>query len=70
MSLSKGFRQFHRWMSMLFTATVIANFVAMGIGDGTLRRGDYARATWRALLTGLYLLRAVSGGSRGPLRQR
>ena len=24
-------RQFHRWMSIIFTVTVIANFVAMGL---------------------------------------
>jgi cellulose synthase/poly-beta-1,6-N-acetylglucosamine synthase-like glycosyltransferase len=26
-------RQFHRWLSIVFTATVIANFVAMGWGE-------------------------------------
>jgi hypothetical protein len=26
-------RQFHRWVSIVFTATVIANFVAMGWGE-------------------------------------
>jgi hypothetical protein len=26
-------RQFHRWMSIAFTVTVIANFVAMGLGE-------------------------------------
>ena len=25
-------RQAHRWLSIIFTATVIANFVAMGLG--------------------------------------
>ena len=25
-------RQFHRWISVVFTATVIANFVAMALG--------------------------------------
>ena len=25
-------RQIHRWLSIIFTATVIANFVAMGFG--------------------------------------
>ena len=25
-------RQGHRWLSMLFTATVVANFVAIGLG--------------------------------------
>jgi hypothetical protein len=27
-------RQFHRWVSLAFTLTVIANFVAMAIGRG------------------------------------
>lgn len=32
MTLSKSIRQVHRWLSIIFTVTVIANFVAMGIG--------------------------------------
>jgi len=31
-STSKWIRQFHRWMSIAFTLTVIANFVAMSQG--------------------------------------
>jgi hypothetical protein len=27
------FRQIHRWLSIVFTATVAANFIAMGLGD-------------------------------------
>jgi hypothetical protein len=27
-------RQTHRWVSIVFTVTVIANFVAMGLGNG------------------------------------
>ena len=27
-----GIRQFHRWTSIVFTLTVIANFVAMALG--------------------------------------
>jgi hypothetical protein len=26
-------RQIHRWLSIVFTLTVIANFAAMGLGD-------------------------------------
>ena len=26
-------RQFHRWISIAFTVTVIANFVAVGLGE-------------------------------------
>ena len=29
---SLGIRQFHRWVSMAFTLTVIANFVALSFG--------------------------------------
>jgi hypothetical protein len=34
MSWNNGIRQFHRWTSIVFTMTVIANFVALGIGKG------------------------------------
>ena len=30
--MSIWIRQIHRWLSIIFTATVIANFVAMAIG--------------------------------------
>lgn len=31
--MSKWIRQFHRWVSIAFTVTVIANFVAMSQGE-------------------------------------
>jgi cellulose synthase/poly-beta-1,6-N-acetylglucosamine synthase-like glycosyltransferase len=31
--MSKWIRQTHRWLSIVFTATVIANFVAMSQGE-------------------------------------
>ena len=31
--MSKWVRQIHRWVSMAFTLAVIANFVAMGMGQ-------------------------------------
>ena len=34
MNWSKGIRQLHRWMSIVFTVTVIANFVALSMGKG------------------------------------
>jgi hypothetical protein len=59
MSWSTGVRQTHRWLSMAFTATVIANFVALGVGRG---RQPPAWITYAPLLplalllaTGLYL---------------
>jgi hypothetical protein len=32
--MSKFVRQFHRWVSMLFTVTVIANIVVIAQGNG------------------------------------
>jgi hypothetical protein len=29
---NKWIRQFHRWLSIVFTATVLANFIVMGLG--------------------------------------
>lgn len=34
MTWNSGMRQFHRWMSVLFTVTVVANFVAMAMNGG------------------------------------
>lgn len=34
MSWNRGIRQIHRWTSIAFTLTVIANFVALGMGQG------------------------------------
>ena len=34
--MSKWIRQLHRWLSIVFTVTVIANFVAMGLNPGAL----------------------------------
>ncbi|AZO21760.1 MULTISPECIES: hypothetical protein [unclassified Mesorhizobium] len=33
MEWSKWIRQLHRWLSIIFTVTVIANFVAMALGE-------------------------------------
>ncbi|MBV9572355.1 MAG: hypothetical protein JO056_14035 [Alphaproteobacteria bacterium] len=32
MNWSKWIRQIHRWLSIIFTVTVVANFAAMAIG--------------------------------------
>ncbi len=32
MAWNRVMRQTHRWLSLIFTATVIANFVAMSLG--------------------------------------
>lgn len=36
MNWSNSIRQGHRWISITFTLTVIANFVAMGLSPGTM----------------------------------
>ena len=33
MNWNAWIRQIHRWLSIIFTITVIANFVAMGLGE-------------------------------------
>jgi hypothetical protein len=52
-------RQIHRWLSIAFTVTVVANFVALGMGQG---KQPPAWITYSPLLplalllfTGLYL---------------
>jgi cellulose synthase/poly-beta-1,6-N-acetylglucosamine synthase-like glycosyltransferase len=37
MNWNKWIRQSHRWMSIAFTVTVIANFVALAKGGGLYR---------------------------------
>ena len=59
MNLSQWIRQIHRWMSIAFTVTVIANFVVLGMGQG---QPPPAWVTYSPLLplfallfTGLYM---------------
>ncbi|WP_105386003.1 hypothetical protein [Neorhizobium alkalisoli] len=33
MAWNKSIRQLHRWLSIIFTLTVIANFAAMAMGE-------------------------------------
>ena len=59
MTLSKSIRQIHRWLSIAFTLTVIANFVAIGMGKAENPPGllTYSPLLPLALLllTGLYM---------------
>ena len=57
--MNNGIRQTHRWLSIVFTITVIANFVALATGGG---RQPPAWITYSPLLplalllfSGLYL---------------
>jgi hypothetical protein len=55
--MSKWVRQFHRWVSIAFTLTVIANFIALSGGKQPPPLVTYAPLLPLALLlfTGLYL---------------
>ena len=61
-------RQSHRWVSIVFTVTVIANFVAMGVGSGEPPPWiTYSPLPplFVQLLTGLYLFALPYIGRRG-----
>ena len=59
MTWSNRIRQSHRWISIAFTITVLANFVALGVGRGAQPPAwiTYAPLLPLALLmlSGLYL---------------
>jgi hypothetical protein len=59
MNWNKWVRQIHRWMSIAFTVTVIANFIALAMGRGAMPPPwvTYSPLLPLALLlfTGLYL---------------
>ena len=59
MNWNKWIRQIHRWLSIAFTVTVIANFVALARGGGQMPPPwvTYAPLLPLALLlvTGLYM---------------
>jgi hypothetical protein len=57
--MSYWMRQFHRWISIAFTLTVVANFVVMGMNGGQQPPAYITYAPLLPLLllllTGLYL---------------
>lgn len=59
MNWNNTIRQVHRWVSIVFTLTVVANFVAIGLGGGAQPPAwvTYSPLLPLALLlfTGLYL---------------
>jgi hypothetical protein len=70
MNWNKAIRQFHRWMSMAFTAFVIANLVVMGQGQIALIIGFATLVPLLLLLvTGLYLFALPYLGNRRGERQ-
>ena len=72
MTRNSWIRQFHRWTSMAFTLTVVANFVAMGMNGG---QQPPAYITYSPLLplflllfSGLYLFALPYVARRGAGR--
>jgi hypothetical protein len=69
--MNKWIRQIHRWLSIIFTLTVIANFVAMAVSSGGMPPPWVTYAPlpplFLLLFTGLYLfvLPYTSGSRRG-----
>lgn len=63
-------RQFHRWTSIVFTLTVIANFVAMALGKPPMWL-VYSPLPFLFLLlfTGLYMF-ALSYAAKGRLARQ
>lgn len=56
MSWNTTIRQIHRWLSIAFTLAVIANFIAMALGNQAVWVGLLALFPLiLLLLTGLYL---------------
>jgi hypothetical protein len=57
MNWNKWMRQLHRWLSIAFTVTVIANFVKIGMGRPAVTWVTYSPLLPLALLlfTGLYM---------------
>jgi cellulose synthase/poly-beta-1,6-N-acetylglucosamine synthase-like glycosyltransferase len=56
MNWNTSIRQIHRWLSIVFTATVIANFVAMGLGEPpTVVVYSPLLPLFLLLFTGLYM---------------
>ena len=56
MNWNNWVRQIHRWLSIAFTAAVIANFVAMGLGEPpTLVVYSPLLPLFLLLFTGLYM---------------
>ena len=58
MNWNKWIRQIHRWLSIAFTVTVIANIVALSTGDG--KPPDWITYSplpplFLMMLTGLYM---------------
>lgn len=69
MDWSKSIRQLHRWLSIIFTACVVANFAVMGRGQIAVWVGLSTLVPLALLLlTGLYLFVLPYAARRGRRR--
>ncbi len=67
--MSRFIRQFHRWLSAVFTLVVIANFVVMGLVEAPPLWVNYLALPplFLLLFTGLYLfVLPYTGGKKEP----
>ena len=75
MNLNKWIRQIHRWLSIAFTAGVVAYILAMGQGQPAAWMGLFALVPLiLLLLTGLYMfvlpyVRNAGGGRYAGARE-
>ncbi|MCB8819782.1 hypothetical protein [Microvirga rosea] len=70
MNWNNWVRQAHRWLSIAFTVTVVANFVAMGLGEPpALVVYSPLLPLFLLLFTGLYMF-ALPYVAKGRSRQR
>jgi hypothetical protein len=68
--MTNAIRQIHRWLSIIFTLTVIANFVAMALGEPPAWVVySPLLPLFLLMLTGLYMfaLPYVAGGRRNQV---
>jgi len=69
MNWNRTIRQVHRWLSIIFTLAVIANFIALGMGSQAMWIGFVALVPLFLLLfSGLYMFfQPYFGRSQRPV---
>lgn len=67
--MSNTIRQVHRWLSIIFTLTVVANFAAMALGEPPAWI-VYSPLLFLLMFTGLYMFALpYLAGARGAGKQ-
>lgn len=70
MDWNRYIRQIHRWLSIIFTVTVVANFVAMGLGEpSSWVVYSPLLPLFLLLFTGLYLFALPYATARRSVRR-